>query len=147
VPWPGRRGSSTVKPATANAFATSRIDVGLPAKPWRHSAPTKPPATDQGSAPSMSSVIENSSRVRVVVEQRLIPPVERVASRLPLGERIDAVDRAGGQALVAPRAQLGKDHDVGPVVEDDAELRRAVPQAGVAVDALGHLDPQRQVLP
>src|SRR5690606_12288153 len=36
---------------------------------------------------------------------------------------------------------------VDAVVEDRAELRRAVPQARVAVDADRHLDPQRRVLP
>ena len=65
----------------------------------------------------------------------------------PVGIGIDAVDRARGQALVAPAAQLGDDHDVGAVVEDRAELRRAVPEARVAVDALRHLDAQRRVLP
>ena len=63
------------------------------------------------------------------------------------GIGIDAVDRARGQALVATAAELGHDHDVGAVVEDRAELRRAVAQARVAVDALRHLDAQRRVLP
>ena len=39
VPWPGRRGSSTWKPAPATASASPRIDDGLPVKPWSASTP------------------------------------------------------------------------------------------------------------
>ena len=41
-----------------------------------------------------------------------------------------------GEALVAARAQLGDDDHVDAVVEDGAELRRAVADARVAVDAI-----------
>src|SRR4029079_608168 len=67
--------------------------------------------------------------------------------RAPVGIGIDAVDRARGQALVAAAAELGDDHDVGAVVEDRTELRGAVTQARVTVDALRHLDAHRRVLP
>src|SRR5262249_15062362 len=131
VPWPGSRGSSTAKPAAANAFATRRIDVGLPVKPWMQSAPAGPPSLDHRSAPGIRSVMwcSESSGVGVVVGQGLVPPLGGVAGLLPLGERVDAVHRARWQTLVAPRAQLGQDHHVGTVVEDRPELRRAVAQA------------------
>ena len=79
--------------------------------------------------------------------QRFFPPLVRYAGRFPLGKRVDAVDRARGQALVASTAQFGDDDDIGTVVEDRTELRRAGAQAGIAVDALEHLDAQRIVLP
>ncbi len=60
---------------------------------------------------------------------------------------VDAVDRAGVEALVAARAELRDDDHVHPVVEDGPELRRAVPDARVAVDADRHVDEQRRVLP
>src|SRR5881392_3775974 len=109
VPWPGSRGTSTLKPAAANASPGGRIDVGLPVKPWMHSVPAAPPDADQGSAPGMSSVIGGSSCVRIVVGERLVPPLGRIAGGFPLRERVDAVHRAGGQALVAAGAQLGED--------------------------------------
>ena len=46
----------------------------------------------------------------------------------------------GSQALVAARAELGDDDHVDAVVEDGAELRRAVADARVAVDADRHVD-------
>src|SRR6476619_6060371 len=88
-----------------------------------------------------------ASDVRIVVRQRFVPPVRGYLTRLPLGEGVDAVDRTRRQALVAAAAQLGNDYYVGAVVEDGAELRRAVAQTRVAVDAFEHLDSQRSVLP
>ena len=52
-----------------------------------------------------------------------------------------------GRHLSQPEHSSGMITTSGTVVEDGAELGRAVPQAGVAVDALGHLDAQRDVLP
>src|SRR3954466_9959398 len=80
--------------------------------------------------------------VRVVVGQGFLPPVRGHRPGLPVGERVDAVDGAGRQALVAATAQLGDDDDVGSMVEDGAELWRTVTQARIAVDALEHLDAQ-----
>src|SRR5207248_6505412 len=60
---------------------------------------------------------------------------------------VDAVDRADRQAFATAGAELGDDDHVDPVVEDGAELRRAVAQAGVAVDALRHLDAEHGQLP
>src|ERR1700704_55500 len=88
-----------------------------------------------------------TSSVRVVVGEGILPPLLRITGGLPFRKRVDGVDRARREALVAPRAQLGNDHHVGAVVEDRAEMRRAGPQARVAVDALAHLDAHREVLP
>ena len=57
VPWPGRRGSSTAKPAAANASATPRIELGLPVKPWRHERAGRAAVADQGSAPGRSGSV------------------------------------------------------------------------------------------
>ena len=56
VPWPGRRGNSTVKPASAKACARPRIDCGQPVKPWSTNAPFGPPAADHGSAPGITAM-------------------------------------------------------------------------------------------
>src|SRR4051812_15853683 len=141
VPWPGSSGSSTAKPARANASASPRIDWGLPVKPCSTRAPCGPPGAENGSAPGRIG----ASGIGVLRGQRLRPPV--VGRRGGLGVLVDAVDGTHGYALAAARAQLGDDDDVDAVVEDGAELRRAMTDAGVAVDALRHLDPQRRQLP
>src|SRR5436305_8971169 len=134
VPWPGRRGSSTVKPAPANASARPRIDCGHPVKPCNTRAPCGPPAAEKGSAPGRTS----GSGIGVLRGVRLGPPVLGRGSRLRV--LVDAVDGADGDTLAAARTELRDDDDVDAVVEDGAELWRAVANAGVAVDALGHLD-------
>src|SRR5438552_11673036 len=140
VPCPGSSGSSVANPAAANACASPRIDCGHPVKPCTTRAPCGPPAAENGSAPGSTSVI------RVLRAERVLPPV--VGRRVPVGVGNDAVDRAHGrQALLAPRAELGEDDHVDAVVEDGAELRRAVAQARVAVDADRHVDLERGVLP
>jgi hypothetical protein len=144
VPCPGRRGSSTAKPAAASASATPRIEFGLPVNPCSASAPCGPPAgEDQASAPAITGRV-SSSAVRVIV-LRLLPPV--LGRGFPVGVGVDAVDGAGVEALVAPRAELRDDDHVHPVVEDRPELRGAVSDARVAVDADRHVDQQRRVLP
>src|SRR4029079_10175093 len=147
VPWPGSRGSSTWKPASANASATPRIEAGLPVKPCRTTAPCWPLATcDQGSAPAMIEWVMASimaglvdSHVRIVGREGFFPPVVGHAGRFPLGKWIDAIHRARRQAFVATTAQFGDNDDVGPVIEDCPELRWARTQTGIAVDALEHL--------
>src|SRR4051812_29740450 len=139
VPCPGSSGISTVYPAAANASARPRIDCGLPVKPCSTRAPTGPPAHEPGSAPGITF-----SGVGVI-GSGLLPPVVR--RRLPVRIVVDAVDRAHRQALAAARAQLRDDDHVDPVVEDGAELRRAVADARVAIDALRHLDEEGEVLP
>lgn len=84
------------------------------------------------------------SGVRVAL-QGLPPP--GLGRRRPVRVLVDAVDRAGVDALAATRAQLRDDDHVDAVVEDRAELGRTVPETRVAVDALRHLDTQRRVLP
>src|SRR5437868_6691096 len=139
VPCPGSLGSSTAKPAAAKAFARPRIDWGEPVNPCRTRAPFGPPAAEKGSAPG------RISGIGVLGPEGLVPPV--LGGGRGLGVLVDAVDGTDGHALAAPRAKLG-DHDhVDAVVEDGPELRRAVADAGVAVDALGHLDAQRRQLP
>src|SRR5207248_6845955 len=138
VPWPGSRGSSTAKPAAASASATPRIDDGVPVKPWSTSAPWGPPGAEKGSA-------EGRSGIGVLRPAGQPPP--RLGGGGPFRVGHDAVDGAGGQALVAAAAQLGHDDDVDAVVEDGAELGWAGPQAGVAVDADRHVDAQRRRLP
>ena len=54
VPWPGSTGSSTWKPPPAIAWASPRIDDGLPVKPCSASTPAAPSSVawcDHGSAP------------------------------------------------------------------------------------------------
>src|SRR5687768_1651024 len=126
VPWPGSVGISTSKPAAENAAAGPATDIGWPVKPCS----TNTPVSDIG----------------VLRPERLRPPV--VGRRSPRGVLVDAVDGAHGrQALPAPGAQLRQDDHVDLVVEDGAELRGAMLQAGVAVDALGHLDTKWSDLP
>src|SRR4051812_21034014 len=139
VPWPGSSGISTVKPASANASARGRIDCGFPVNPCRTRAPLGPPCHEPGSAPGI-----RFSGVGVI-GCGLLPPVVR--RRLPVRIVVDAVDGAHRQALAAARAELRDDDDVDPVVEDGPELRGAVADARVAVDALRHLDEEGQVLP
>src|SRR5690349_1089987 len=116
VPWPGHRGSSTANPAAAKAAARPRIDDGLPVKPWHTSTPCGPPGQDWASAPAMTA----GSDIRILRAERLLPPV--VDGGRPIGVFVDAVDRADrGQTLPAAGAQLGKDDDVDPVVEDRPE--------------------------
>src|SRR5438094_6380307 len=144
VPCPGRRGSSTAKPAAANACASPRIDCGLPVKPWTTSAPRGPPVAEKGSAPARTAG-SAVSVIGIFLAIGVLPPVLGCGGGL--GVLVDAVDGTHGQALAAARAQLGDDDDVHPVVEDGAELGRAVAQTGIAVDALGHLDAQCGQLP
>src|SRR3954452_23956679 len=152
VPWPGRSGNSTVKPAAAKASASGRIDWQLPVKPCTTSTPSGPPAAEKGSAPGMMEGLASGTAatfrldVRIFGAERLFPPV--IGRWLPLRVLVDAVDGAHRRkALPAARAELGQDDDVHPVVEDGAKLRRAMAQTRVAVDAFRHLDPERDVLP
>src|SRR6476646_6037605 len=57
VPWPGRRGSSTLRPASARYCAQSRRLCGLPVKPCTSSAPVGPPSWRNGSAPGISGML------------------------------------------------------------------------------------------
>src|SRR5829696_7963810 len=141
VPWPGSRGASTVRPAAARASASGRMLPGLPVKPCSTRTPTSSPAAENGSAPGITAC----SGIGVLRAEGLGPPV--LGRALPVGVGVDAVHRARVEALAAARAQLRDDDDVDPVVEDGPELRRAVPDAGVAVDALRHLDAQGRRLP
>src|SRR6266508_4631883 len=68
-----------------------------------------------------------------VVSRGFVPPVLR--TRRPVGVFVDAVDRARVEALAAAGAELGDDDHVDAVIEDGAELRRAMTDAGVADDA------------
>src|SRR6056297_1017168 len=150
VPWPGRRGISTWYPRAAIASAMPRIDDGFPVKPWMTSTPVSlEPSLDIGSASGRTAgeVMAAKLAVRVVGSVRLVPPVVGDRSGPPVGIGVDAVDRAHRQALVAAAAQLRKDDHIGAVVEDRTEVRWAVAQARVAVDALVHLDTKRHVLP
>src|SRR4051794_25920396 len=94
-------------------------------------------------------VVRSGIRVRLLVgveaAEGKFPPLVGRGGPLRIG--IDAVDGTRGQALVAAATELRNDHDIGTVVENRAELRWAVPQARVAVDALRHLDANRRVLP
>src|SRR3954447_11542125 len=157
VPWPGNNGSSTVKPASANAWAKPRIDCGEPVNPCSTSAPSGPPAAENGSAPGSTGAADSPLRgplgprlasldsgIRVLRTVGIVPPVIGRGRRFRVF--VDAVHRAHRQALAAAGAQLRDDDHVDPVVEDGAEVRRAVAQAGVAVDALRHLDAQRRQL-
>src|SRR5437764_6369186 len=141
VPWPGSLGSSTANPADAKASARPRIDWGQPVNPCRTRAPSGPPGEEKGSAPGRT----DGSGIGVLRGERLVPPVPRGGRWLRV--LVDAVDGAHGHALAAARTELGDDDHVDAVVEDGAELRRTVPDARVAVDALRHLDPKRGQLP
>jgi len=44
VPWPGRRGTRTVRPSSARCRAQAARDDGLPVNPWHKSTPTGPPS-------------------------------------------------------------------------------------------------------
>src|SRR5687767_11875657 len=128
VPCPGSVGISTSKPAAANARANPATDIGCPVNPCSTSTP------------------DADSDIGVLRPERLLPPV--LGGGRPRRVLVDAVDRAHGrQALPAAGAQLREDDHVDPVIEDGAELGRAVAQARVAVDALRHLDAERRVLP
>jgi hypothetical protein len=94
-----------------------------------------------------SVVSSTRTSVRIVGAVRETPPVVRYRRRLPFGIGINAINRTGWKTLVAPAAQLGDDDDIGAVVEDRTEVRRAGTQARVAVDALGHFDSHRQAAP
>src|SRR5262245_36940537 len=80
-----------------------------------------------------------------IVERRLVPPL--LGGGLPVRIVEDAVHRARVEALAAARAELRDDDHVDAVVEDGAELGRAVADARVAVDADRHVDVERHVLP
>src|SRR3954468_15057555 len=97
VPCPGRSGSSTAKPPAASASATPRIDDGLPVKPCSTSAPCGPPGAENGSA-------EGRSNIGILRPAGQGPPLLRGGGPFRVGH--DAVDGAGGQALVAAAAQL-----------------------------------------
>src|SRR2546421_1997615 len=121
-----------------------RIELQLPVNPWRTRAPCGPPSMLSGSAPEMIGAVTLASLVGVVPDG-LVPPV--VGSRLPVRVGDDAVHRAHRrQALLAARAQLRDDDHVDAVVEDRAELRRAVADARVAIDADRHVDQERRGL-
>lgn len=60
---------------------------------------------------------------------------------------MDAIDRAHRKTLVAAAAEFRDDHHVSTVIEDRPKVGRAVPQAGIAVDAVEHVDQQRGILP
>src|SRR5438445_4952970 len=99
VPWPGRRGSSTAKPAVAKASASPRIDCGLPVKPCSTSTPWGPPGADQGSAQGMTGArLTGGSDIWVIGTSGVCPPV--FGSRRPPSVLDDAVDGANGQALL-----------------------------------------------
>src|SRR6266480_4748898 len=103
VPWPGSSGSSVANPAAANACASPRIDCGQPVKPCTTSAPCGPPEAENGSAPGSTA----KSGIRVLRGEGVLPPV--VGRGRGLGVLVDAVDRAGRQALAAAGAELGDD--------------------------------------
>src|SRR5581483_5092548 len=142
VPWPGSRGSSTANPAAAKASARPRIDWGHPVKPCTTRAPLGPPGAENGSAPDRTGCC---SGIGILRREGLGPPVLGRGRRLRV--LVDAVDRTHGHAFAAARAELGDDDHVDPVVENGAELVGAVADAGVAVDALRHLDAQGGQLP
>src|SRR5438477_11151470 len=77
-------------------------------------------ATCSTSARVMRSAIGERLLVRVEAAERQFPPLG--GRRTPFGIGIDAVDGAGGKAIVATAAELRDDHDVGSVVEDRTEL-------------------------
>ena len=93
------------------------------------------------------SIARGRSDVRIFFGEWQLPPLLRVALLLLIGERVDAIDGAHRQTLVAATAEFGHDDHVGTVVEDGAELRRAMSQTSIAVDAFEHLDAYRRVLP
>src|SRR5437899_2117730 len=112
VPWPGSSGSSTAKPAAANAWARPRIECGQPVKPCSTRAPCGPPEAVKGSAPGNTG----DSVIGVLRGERLLPPVLWGGRRFWV--LVDAVDGAHGNALAAAGAQLGDDDHVDPVIED-----------------------------
>ena len=57
VPWPGRQGADTVKPAFANASPSGRMLCVVPVKPCESSTPTSPPSNRNGSAPAITLVV------------------------------------------------------------------------------------------
>ena len=80
-----------------------------------------------------------------VVGQWLIPPLVRRS--LPVGVRVDAIDRTRIDALVTPRTQFRNDDDVKVVVENGPKRLWARPETSVTSDTYFHVDLQRWVLP
>src|SRR5690348_15287719 len=81
-----------------------------------------------------------------IVASRFGPPL--VGGGRPFRIRDDAVDRAHRRkALLAAGTQLRDDDHVDAVVEDRTELRRAMTDARVAIDANRHVDLEGRVLP
>lgn len=60
---------------------------------------------------------------------------------------MNAINRAGVEALIAARTQLGDDDDVDVVIEDGPQRKGAGSQTRVAVDAHVHVNHVRSVLP
>jgi hypothetical protein len=84
--------------------------------------------------------------VRVVNAERILPPLARCRLRRWVDN--DAIDGANGRkTLAATRTQFRHDDHVKPVIEDGPELRWTMPQTRIAVDAGGHINPERRVLP
>src|SRR6266571_8897967 len=61
VPCPGRRGSDTLRPASARYSAQPRSECGVPVKPWQSSTPVLDPAWLNDSAPGITGMANWSS--------------------------------------------------------------------------------------
>src|SRR4051794_18222754 len=130
----------TVKPAATKASATGRIVTGFPVKPWITRAPTRPPSWKNASAPGTVTSISD-----MALHPHVVPP--GVRRRRPVRILHDAVHRTGGHAPAAPRAQPRHHPRREPPLHHGSELRRARPQAEVAVHAARRLDHDRGEVP
>src|ERR1700728_4804309 len=79
VPCPGNSGSSTLRPASARARASPRIDCGLPVNPCRTSAPRTSPAAEYGSAPGRTGAL---TRGHVTGEPTIVPPISGIPAQI-----------------------------------------------------------------
>ena len=113
---PGNSGSSTVRPASARASASPRMDWGLPVNPCRTSAPRASPAAEYGSAPGRMGAVTLG---HATGEPTIVPPIRAIR---------------GADAGECPR---------GPIQSTTKEHLHAVPVLERRVVGRGPSDPRR----